>query len=139
MAKRGEKNGKQPERVKVSYIGAPAVFKLEAACTLVNRAFGSFGCYIVGSAIERADWRDVDVRFILEDTEFEKLFPDAGAINLCRWEFDPRWLIVNIGIAGYLSQQSGLPIDFQIQPQSHANNAFGGRPRHAVGLTGRFK
>lgn len=127
-----------PKEEKTSYIGAPAVFKLEAACTLINRAFGYFGCYLVGSATKCADWRDVDIRFIMQDDFFENLFPDAGGIASNRWEFDPRWLIINISIAMYLREQTGLPIDFQIQPQSHANKVFGHKTRHAMGLTGRF-
>jgi UDP-glucose 4-epimerase len=50
---------------KFCYIGAPKVFLLEIACRLVNEAFGTFGCYVVGSCLERPDWRDVDVRFIM--------------------------------------------------------------------------
>lgn len=114
---------------KATYIGAPACFMLEQACQQVVDAFGHWGCYLVGSALERQDWRDVDVRYILPDEEFSKLFPDAGQ----HWEHDPRWLLLTTSIAAWLSKQSGLPIDFQFQPQTHANERHKGL-RSALGL-----
>ena len=116
--------------VKATYVGAPAVFALELECKNLNKAFGDFGCYVVGSAIQRPDWRDIDVRYIMEDAEFAKLFPDAGQC----WEQDARWLLLTVSISEYLSKRTGLPIDFQIQPQTHANERHS-KPRHAIGLT----
>ena len=40
----------------------------------------------------------------------------------------------NVAISGWLSAQTGLPIDFQIQPQTHANEIMAKGPRNAVGL-----
>lgn len=51
--------GETAKRIKSCYVGAPAIFKLEEACKVINDAFGGHGCYLVGSSIERADWRDV--------------------------------------------------------------------------------
>ena len=46
---------------KACYVGAPAIFALEQACQIIVDAFGrDYGCYLVGSALKRADWRDVD-------------------------------------------------------------------------------
>jgi hypothetical protein len=120
-------------RTKGIYIGAPACFALELACQHLNAAFGEFGCYVVGSSLERPDWRDVDVRFIMEDKAFEAEFPDAGPVDRNRWEFDPKWLVLTTSISKWLSDQTGLPIDFQFQPQSHANARHKG-VRNAVGL-----
>jgi len=111
------------------YIGAPACFALEQACQHVRAAFGSFGIYQVGSSLERQDWRDVDLRYILPDDEFAGLFPDAGD----HWEQDPRWLLLTVAISDWLSKHSGLPVDFQFQPQTHANARHKGR-RNAIGL-----
>lgn len=116
-------------RAKVSYVGAPAIFVLEEECQKLTKAFGGFGCYLVGSALQRADWRDIDVRYILPDEEFKALFPDADR----RWENDARWLFLNIAIAERLSRATGLPVDFQFQPQTHANERHDG-PRHALGM-----
>lgn len=120
-------------RVKGVYIGAPACFALELACQHLNEAFDDFGCYLVGSTLERSDWRDVDVRFIMRDDEFYKLFPDVRPDCPGTWEFDPRWLIMTTSISQWLSQQTGLPVDFQFQPQSHANKHHKG-PRSALGI-----
>lgn len=115
---------------KVSYIGAPAVFALEIACQTVCNAFGGYGCFVVGSSMERPDWRDVDVRLIMSDEDFAALFPDAGS----HWEHDQRWLLLTVSVSGYLSKVTGLPIDFQFQPQTHANERHKGK-RNAIGLT----
>ncbi len=119
----------KPRRKKGVYVGAPACFRLELACQHLRQAFGSYGLYLVGSALERADWRDVDVRYILSDEKFAELFPDAGE----HWEWDARWLVMTTAISAWLSQASGLPIDFQFQPQTHANARHPG-PRSALGI-----
>jgi hypothetical protein len=115
---------------KASYIGAPACFALELELKSVCKAFGVYACYVVGSSIQRPDWRDVDVRCILDDEEFAKLFPGAGQC----WEQDARWLLLTVSISEYLSKRTGLPVDFQIQPQTHANKKHS-KPRNAIGLT----
>lgn len=115
--------------MKACYVGAPAIFALELACTPINEAFDGFGCYLVGSALERRDWRDVDVRFIMQDEAFNKLFPNAGQ----HWEHDVRWLLLTTSISGWLSKVTGLPVDFQFQPQTRANERHKGR-RHALGI-----
>ena len=115
-------------RKKAVYVGAPACFALEAECQLLNRAFPG-SCYLVGSALERPDWRDVDVRMIMDDDAFAALFPHAKS----HWEFDARWVIMTVAISERLSKLTGLPIDFQFQPRTHANDRHKG-PRNALGL-----
>lgn len=114
---------------KPNHIGAPACFRLELACQHLRKAFGHYGIYQVGSSLDRADWRDVDVRYILEDSDFAALFPDAGDM----WEQDARWLILTCSISAWLSEQAGLPVDFQFQSQTHANARHKG-PRNAIGI-----
>src|ERR1700690_133329 len=111
-----------PRPPKANYIGAPKVFALELACRDICAAFNGYGCYIVGSALARPDWRDVDVRFIMADADFAVLFPDAGEY----WEQDTRWLLMTVAISERMSKVTGLPIDFQFQPQTHANERHNG-------------
>ncbi len=119
---------------KICYIGAPAVFALELACQHINSALGGYGCYLVGSCMEKADWRDVDVRFIMADEKFAELFPSVDiSIDTAIWEFDPRWLLLTISITEWLRKQTGLPIDFQIQPQTFANK-WHAKQRSAIGM-----
>jgi hypothetical protein len=120
----------EERRRKSVYVGAPAIFALEMACQHINDALGGYGCYLVGSALERQDWRDVDIRYILSDEEFSNLFPSVDGRS---WEHDSRWLLLTISISEWLSKVSGLPVDFQIQPQTHANERHSG-PRNAMGL-----
>ncbi len=119
------------KRKKGVYVGAPECFKLELACQHINRAFDG-QCYLVGSALKRADWRDIDIRFIMEDEAFESLFPDVANLK-GTWEFDPRWLLLTTWASAFLNQATGLPVDFQFQPQSWANDQHDG-PRNPVGL-----
>ena len=128
-------------RKKFNYVGAPKIFALELACSHLWRAFctpAKFGgLYVVGSALQRPDWRDVDVVCILDDESFAKLFPDAAdASDGCaRFEFDPRWLVMTVALSDWLSWQSGLPIDFKFQPMTMANLMHGGGRRNPIGLS----
>ena len=114
---------------KVCYVGAPKIFALELACQQICEAFNGYGCYLVGSALERPDWRDVDIRFIMSDVEFATLFPTAGS----HWEHNPLWLLLTVSISEWMAKQTGLPIDFQFQPQTHANQRHA-KPRNSMGL-----
>lgn len=122
---------------KVSYVGAPGVFALEEECKKINDAFGDYGCFLVGSALNSPNHRDVDVRFIMEDDEFHALFPGLSRSEIERgaaiWEFDPRWTLINTSISERMSRITRLPIDFQIHPMTWANARNDG-PRHALGL-----
>lgn len=111
-----------------TYVGAPACFLLELACRQLNEAFGG-ECYLVGSALDRPNWRDVDVRLIMDDDDFAALFPHVED----RWEFDARWLLLTTALSAQLAKATGLPIDFQFQPRNHANKFHKG-PRSALGL-----
>src|SRR4051812_8055359 len=68
-------------RTKICYLGVPAIFKLDLACMNLYQAFcvgGKYGgIYLVGSVLERPDFRDVDVVCILHDDDFSELFPDV--------------------------------------------------------------
>lgn len=124
-------------RKKFCYIGAPAAYKLEMACKHLDDAFdnqeGHVGIYVVGSCLERPDFRDVDVRMMMDDDTFGRLFPRAEMRAGAAWEFDPRWTLMTVAISQWLSTQTGLNIDFQFQPMTFANERHKGR-RQAVGL-----
>jgi hypothetical protein len=68
----------------------------------------------------------VDVRVILEDGEFDRLFPE-----------EPMWSLFCLGMTEYLCRVSGLPIDFQVQRRTEANEKFGDKPRNPIGTTDR--
>ena len=132
---KSEEDEAAPEpRAKGVCLGAPAAFKLELAARHIQDAFcrnkgkRAGQMFIVGSVLERANWRDVDIRLMLDDGAFAELFPDAGT----HWDFDARWLLMNTMVSEWMSQQTGLPIDFQFQQTSHANAKHKGK-RSPVG------
>lgn len=118
--------GGEPWR-RANYIPGPHFYKLNQACCFINQAFGGFGCYLVGSSLERRDYRDVDVRLILNDEEYARLFRSTDG-----W-LNPFWSLLCTALSDWLSQQTGLPIDFQIQQQTHANATHSGK-RTALGI-----
>jgi len=125
-------------RRKVGYVGVPAVFKLELACRQINEAFGGgrFGqCYLVGSALQRPDWRDIDVVCILDDVAFAGLFPGVHEPGGSHgyFEHDARWLLITIALSDWLTRQVGEPVDFKFQPMTFANARHDG-PRDPLGF-----
>ena len=84
--------------------------------------------YLVGTATERPDWRDVDLRVIMPDDEFDHLFVSGkddfpGGL----------WGLLCLSVGQYLSDMTGLPIDFQIQRMTEANEKFRGKERNPMG------
>lgn len=79
------------------------------------------GPYLVGSALQRQDWRDVDVRIMLDDDRFDALV----AIT------NPR--LLNLALSLWGQKVTGLPIDCQVQRVTDANAEFDG-PRDPLHL-----
>lgn len=96
--------------------------QLDEACRPIAEAFDAHP-YLVGSAGERSDWRDVDVRLILSDAEFDRLF--SGRRDL--------WGFLSSVIGQYLVARTGLPVDFQIQRQTEANEKHS-KSRNPLGI-----
>ena len=112
---------------RANFLPAPQAFNLNMACHIVFEAFGH-PPYLVGSAVERRDYRDVDVRLVLPDDEYRRLFPDT--VNQTH---NAAWSLLCMSISLFLQQHTGLPVDFQIQMQSKANDEHKG-PRLPMGL-----
>ena len=106
-----------PKRQKASYVGMPAHADLHLACVPVWEAFGN--CYLVGSCVLTPDFRDVDVRVLLPAKRIEEIFGETRGLTL-----NPLWNVMCTSISHYLSERSGLPVDFQIQVQEIANEKF---------------
>lgn len=110
------------------WIGAPEMFELNQACRPIVDAYGHC-VYLVGSCLKKRDYRDVDVRVILSDEKFDELFPGIRSNH----QLDARWSLMCSAISLWLNKHSGLPIDFQIQRRTQANEEFNG-PRHPLGF-----
>lgn len=115
----------------MSALSPRQMFLLDHACQPLRDAFPSYGPYLVGTAaesvFEKRSYRDVDVRLIMEDPEFDKL---ANAVGM------PAVWFLGLSIGQYLASLTGLPIDFQIQRATEANEIHGGKMRNPLGLRG---
>ncbi|HZF19524.1 MAG TPA: hypothetical protein VE008_07435 [Burkholderiales bacterium] len=114
---------------RVSWIGVPEMFELNAACQLIRRAFDA-GVYLVGSSLHKRDYRDVDVRCIVTDAKFAGLFGELRE----PYQHDAYWSLLSITISHWLRLRTGLPVDFQIQPMTEANAKYPNEQRNALGL-----
>lgn len=110
-------------------VGMPFSLLLDEFGSRVWSAFGQ-PPYLVGSALAQKDgWRDVDVRLILSDAEYAAL----GLGDPKYPHENPRWISFCLAFSALGKQMTGLPIDFQIQQQTLANEQFKGN-RSAIGL-----
>ena len=100
----------EPKR-RASHLSVAEQFNLQQACQALRLAFG-INTYHVGSSLNRADYRDVDLRCILPDEEFDAFIGRR---------YTPKHHLLNVAISEWLAARSGLPIDFQFQRQTEAN------------------
>lgn len=115
----------------IDYLTVEQRFRLDEACRVFQEAF-EFGVFLVGSVMQRRDFRDVDVRAIVSDEEFARLYPTADPRGSA---LDAYWMLSMAALSLYLREATSLPIDFQVQQQTAANDEFHG-PRSALGLGG---
>lgn len=114
-----------PRKSRRCHLSTLELHELDEACRPFLDAFGELP-YLVGSAMQCPDFRDVDVRLILPDEEFDALFAGRKAF----------WGLFSRLGATYLRAKTGLPVDFQVQRQSQANDKFGDlakTPRNPLG------
>jgi hypothetical protein len=117
--------------------GMPASLFLDEFGSQVWSFFGG-PPYLVGSAMYGKNWRDVDVRVILDDEEYEKMgLGDPGDPHR-----NEKWVSLVLAYSALGKAMTGLPIDFQIQQRTQANKEYPSpeHPRSALGIIAlRFK
>lgn len=106
---------------RANFLTVAQQFNLDRACSVVMDAYGPH-IYLVGSVLHKRDYRDVDVRCVLDDATYDRLFPNAQIAYL-----------VGVTIAEWLSRRTDLPVDFQFQRMTEANEEFDGM-RSAIGM-----
>lgn len=119
---------------RATYLHWPQLVDLNRFGSYVLDAF-DHRPYLVGSALVRADYRDVDVRLILPDDEFAARF---GEVTQPRFE-NACWNAHCIAWTHFGMRLTGLLIDFQIDQQTWANEHYGtgaGTRRHPLGIGG---
>ncbi len=87
-------------RQRATYLRVDEVRLLDHWCDSLGQTFGTTP-YLVGSVLIRSDYRDVDVRVMLDDDAYEAIPMHVLDLNmlLSRWG----------------QQSTGLPIDCQVQ------------------------
>jgi hypothetical protein len=120
-------------------LGPHQLRRLDLACIPIHEAWGT--PYLVGSAMTHPDFRDIDVRLLLDDDEFDRLFP-GGADDYGTRPSDHALNYLNATISLMLTQTSGLhhigkEVDFQFQRRTEANarwdDDFAEHPRNPLG------
>jgi hypothetical protein len=112
-----------------SGVGMPAGLYLQMFGDMLFRAYGEVP-YQVGSSLFGEKWRDVDVRVILDDEAYAAMgFGDPNTP-----QENERWCLLTMAISLLGQKMTGLPIDFQFQQITDANNKWGGdeHPRSAL-------
>ncbi len=111
------------------YLGVTQFMELCFACNPLWHTFDvGYGVYLVGSALTRKDWRDVDVRHIIADDEFKRRFGKFVE----PYDSNPFLRTYNLGVSAWLRQVTGLPIDYQVQPITEANRLYGPEDRNSL-------
>lgn len=109
------------EKHRASYLTVSQAYDLNVVCRQL--AIFGYGTFQVGSSLDKPDYHDVDLRCIMSDEEYDQLmalFTHNGI------------LFLNTAISEWVAARTGLPIDFQFQRATQANETFNGR-RNAVG------
>lgn len=109
-----------------TYLDAPDLTRLDMASIPVHDWLGT--PYLVGSCLDRPDFRDVDVRVILADDRFDALFPPERPTHPLRH-------LIETAIDEHYVASTGLRVDFQIQRMTDANQEYPGPGRrHPLGI-----
>lgn len=88
----------------MSALSPRQMFLLDLACKPVAEAF-DYSIYHVGTSTSRQEYRDVDVRAILADKQYDRLRKALGLDGIA---------FLGLAIGEYLHSLTDLPIDFQI-------------------------
>lgn len=102
------------------------LLRLDAAVRPIQESVkAAYGCYLVGSATERPDYRDVDVRMIMPAKAFKRLTLNSPHVHR----------LLNVAFSQMVDAAAGLrrPVDFQIQSQAESTTMPGATYRHPLG------
>ncbi len=101
-------------------IGMPTTLYLQDFGDIIFQAFGEYP-YHVGSSLTENVWRDVDVRVMLDDETYAAMgFGDPKDPHV-----NPKWCAYVKAFTALGQKITGLPIDFQIDQTSYANEWTG--------------
>lgn len=98
-----------------------------AVMALLGVLMGAGRTYLVGTAQTGGDYRDVDVRTILPDDQFDAMFGGKPVL----------WSKFCFLVSDHLGRQTGLPVDYQVQRATEANEKYAGE-RNPLGIGRAF-
>ena len=111
----------QRERERVTQLDVDEIRRLDHWCrSLKQMVPDAIGTYLVGSALTRPDYRDVDIRVVLDDDVHHAIPASVNPLDL------------NMLLSGWGRQVTGLRIDCQIQSMEECQALVG--PKHPQGL-----
>ncbi len=122
-------------RARATFVDTYTLQRLDLAVRPIVLAFGKHP-YLVGSANAKADYRDVDIRLILPNDEFDALFGRRDGEKAADTAGQRVWAFLCYSTTAWLRAETGLPIDFQVQRQTEANKKYGGEFRNPLGVRG---
>lgn len=111
-------------------VGFPHTLLLHEFGSQVWFAFGDLPYHVGSSLLQKTGWRDVDVRLILSDEEYKAM----GLGDPANPHYNGKWVALCLAFSALGKQMTGLPIDFQIQQQTKANEDFKSQMRSALGM-----
>jgi hypothetical protein len=112
------------EKPRSCWLGVSELYRLDSACARLQALY-PFQVYLVGSVLERRNYRDVDIRLLITDKKWSR--------HLSR-----EWLFFNAAISDQLAAATGLPIDFQFQSRTEWD-MYKDRPVRPLGHLPRRK
>lgn len=112
--------------------GPHAQLLLDQFGQLVFAAWGDVG-YLVGSSQTSKKWRDVDVRVMLSNEDYERRLGPVWQTGRRHQELS--WRAEMLAWSTLGQKMTGLPIDFQVERLSEANALWPTGPRNPIGVS----
>lgn len=102
-------------------VGMPQCILLQQFGQHILNAFGEVPYWVGSSLTDKGGWRDVDVRLLLADERFNS----EGWGDPFKYPFgsqeNAKWVSTILAWSCFGRHLTSLPIDFQIQPATWAN------------------
>jgi hypothetical protein len=101
-------------------VGMPEHLLLHEFGSQIMGAFDEVPYHVGSSLTKKRGWRDVDVRLMLPDDKYEAM----GLGDPKHPHENPKWVSLVMAYSALGRQITGLPIDFQIQQFTLANELY---------------